>query len=155
KMRGTQNTGPEVRIDWDATEEARMERALALKIANPEEFADLDEDEIPDLIRVPYIPEVDYKFKRIEERWEPDSKAVAFLMLDRSGSMGGDPLAIAKFYFLLNILFLRTKYKTVEIVMIAHDAVPHRIRDEREFYQIEVDGGTMFVPSYDFIWEIA
>lgn len=155
KMRGMQHTGPDVRIDWEATEEARMERALALKYANPEDFADLEDDEIPDLIRVPYIPEFDYRYRRIEERWEPDSKAVAFLMLDRSGSMGGDPLAIAKFYFLLNILFLRTKYKTVEIVMIAHDSMPHRIMDEREFYQIEVDGGTMFVSSYDMIWEIA
>lgn len=97
----------------------------------------------------------DFIYQRVEIKFEPDSKCVVFLNLDRSGSMGGDPLAIAKFYFLLNILFLRTKYKLVEIVMIAHDAQAYEIPDEKDFYKVEVAGGTMFVPTYEMTLAIA
>lgn len=97
----------------------------------------------------------DFIYQRVEIKYEPDSKCVAFLNLDRSGSMGGDPLAIAKFYFLLNILFLRTKYKHVDIVMIAHDAQAYEIPDEKDFYKVEVSGGTMFVPTYEMTLAIA
>lgn len=154
KIRGISPKGPRARIDWMATSIARIERALAMKNANPEDFADMDEEDIPDIDRIPFEEE-DLRFKRVEERWDPDSKAVAFLVLDRSGSMGGDPLAIAKFFFLLNILFLRYRYKDVRIVMIAHDAQAYEIQDERDFYKIEVDGGTMFVPAYELAWNIA
>jgi uncharacterized sporulation protein YeaH/YhbH (DUF444 family) len=97
----------------------------------------------------------DFIYQRVEIKYEPDSKCVVFLNLDRSGSMGGDPLAIAKFYFLLNILFLRTKYKFVDIVMIAHDAQAYEIPDEKDFYKVEVAGGTMFVPTYEMTLAIA
>jgi uncharacterized sporulation protein YeaH/YhbH (DUF444 family) len=97
----------------------------------------------------------DFLYQRVEVKYEPDSKAVAFLVLDRSGSMGGDPLAIAKFYFLLNILFLRTRYKDVQVVMVAHDAQAYEILEEKSFYQIEVGGGTMFGPAYEKVLEIA
>jgi uncharacterized sporulation protein YeaH/YhbH (DUF444 family) len=97
----------------------------------------------------------DFIYRRVEVKFEPDSKAVAFLVLDRSGSMGGDPLAIAKFYFLLNVLFLRTRYKDVQVVLVAHDAQAYEIEDESKFYQIEVGGGTMFGPAYEKVLEIA
>jgi uncharacterized sporulation protein YeaH/YhbH (DUF444 family) len=96
----------------------------------------------------------DMKFGRIEEKMEPDSKAVAFLLMDRSGSMQ-DAIAIAKAFFLLNILFLRAKYKNVVIVMIAHDAHAERIMDERKFYQIEAGGGTVAIPAWKMTLEIA
>ena len=155
KLRGMQPNGPDARIDWEETEVARIERAIAMLNANPQDFPGLDPDkDIPGHDLVP-IEEIDKRYKRIEERYDPDSKAVAFLLLDRSGSMGGDPLAIAKFYFLLNVLFLRTKYKDVAVVMIAHDAAAYRITNEMEFYQIEVAGGTMFVPAYEMTLDIA
>ena len=109
---------------------------------------------IPEVDVVPFHKS-DFRFGRIEERMEPDSKAVAFLILDRSGSMSGDPLAIAKAYFLLNILFLRAKYKNVAIVMIAHDAHAERIVDEKNFYRIEASGGTVAVPAWKMTVEIA
>lgn len=110
--------------------------------------------------KIPMVDEVpfhksDMRFGRIEERKEPDSKAVAFLILDRSGSMDGDPLAIAKAFFLLNILFLRAKYKNVEIVMIAHDAHAERIADEKKFYKIAAGGGTVAVPAWKMTLDIA
>lgn len=110
--------------------------------------------QIPGVEEVPFH-KTDMRYGRIEEKMEPDSKAVAFLLLDRSGSMNGDPIAIAKAFFLLNILFLRAKYKNVAIVMIAHDAHAERILDERKFYQIEAGGGTVAVPAWKMCLEIA
>ncbi len=110
--------------------------------------------DIPGVEEVPFHKS-DLKYGRIEEKMEPDSKAVAFLLLDRSGSMNGDPIAIAKAFFLLNILFLRAKYKNVAIVMIAHDAKAERILDEKKFYQIEASGGTVAVPAWKMALEIA
>lgn len=154
KIRGITPRGPRARIDWMASEMKRTARAIAVRLNEPERFAHLEEDEVPDQELVPFEPE-DLCYRRAEERWDPDSKAVAFLILDRSGSMGGEPLAIAKFFFLLNILFLRYRYKDVRIVMIAHDGQAYEIQNEEDFYKIEVDGGTMFVPAYEMTWQIA
>ncbi len=164
KYRGTQPTGPKPRFKKPDTARARIRRAIGLRNANPEKFEDeLDEAlaadkkknrRIPDTKQVPFAKK-DFRYHKVEETLDDDSKAVVFFMLDRSGSMGGEPLAIAKAYFLLNLLFLRTKYKDVRVVMIAHDARPYRIDDEKKFYQIEVDGGTMFVNSYEEIFKIA
>lgn len=111
-------------------------------------------NDIPGVDQVPFHKS-DMRYGRIEERKEPDSKCVVFLLLDRSGSMDGDPLVIAKAFFLLNIIFLRAKYKTVEIVMIAHDAHAERIADERKFYQIAAGGGTVAVPAWKMTLDIA
>lgn len=108
---------------------------------------------IPGVEEVPFHKS-DLRFGRIEERTEPDSKAVAFLLMDRSGSMS-EAIHIAKAFFLLNILFLRAKYKNVAIVMIAHDAHAERILDEKKFYQIEAGGGTVAVPAWKMTVEIA
>lgn len=110
--------------------------------------------EIPGVEEVPFHKS-DMKYGRIEEKYEPDSKAVAFLLLDRSGSMSGDPIAIAKAFFLLNVLFLRAKYKSVAIVMIAHDSNAVRIQDESQFFKIEAGGGTVAVPAWKLALEIA
>ncbi|MFX5752213.1 DUF444 family protein, partial [Acinetobacter baumannii] len=53
------------------------------------------------------------------------------------------------------VLFLRTRYKDVAIVMVAHDAQAYEIQEEKNFYQIEVGGGTMFVPAYQMVLDIA
>jgi len=69
--------------------------------------------------------------------------------------MDGEPLAIAKAFFLLNILFLRAKYKHVAIVMIAHDAHAERIMNELDFYKIAAGGGTMATPAYELTLKLA
>jgi uncharacterized sporulation protein YeaH/YhbH (DUF444 family) len=152
KYRGTQPNGPKPRWKKTETARARIRRAIGMKNAEPEKYADEDE-KIPSIKKVPFHKK-DFKYHRVEEREDDDSKCVVFFVLDRSGSMGGDPLAIAKAYFLLNLLFLRTKYKEVVVVMVAHDAQAYHIEDERKFYQIEVDGGTMFGPAYELCYQL-
>ncbi len=110
--------------------------------------------EIPGVDEVPFHKS-DMRYGRIEEKTEPDSNAAAFLILDTSGSMSGDPITIAKAFFFLNILFLRAKYKNVAIIMISHNAAATRHKDEKKYFQIEAGGGTVAVPAWKMCLEIA
>jgi uncharacterized sporulation protein YeaH/YhbH (DUF444 family) len=126
KYRGVQPTGPKPRLRKGDTARARVRRSIGMRNANPDDpkFAALLEDEkkkkIPSVQDVPFHKK-DFRYNRVEETLDDESKAVIFFVLDRSGSMGGDPLMIAKAFFVLNLMFLRNKYKDVKVVMIAHD----------------------------------
>ena len=89
----------------------------------------------PTIEEVPFHKS-DLRYNRLQEKFDPDSKAVVFLVLDRSGSMDGDPIRLCKLYFFLCVLFLRTRYKNVEIVLISHDAVDYLWKHEGEFFNI-------------------
>lgn len=154
KMRGLKRTGPMVRMDKKATAIARLERFRSTYNAHPDRFPDLNPDDNPTVEEFPFH-KVDLRYKRVEERWDPDSRAVVFMNLDVSGSMGGEPLAIAKFYFLLNLIWLRTRYNDVSVVYIAHNARAERIRSEKDFFRVGENGGTMFCPTYELSWQIA
>ena len=113
-----------------------------------------DGEVIPTTMEVPFHKS-DFRFNRIEEKDDPDSKAMVELILDRSGSMGGDPIIIAKAYFFLCVLFLKTKYKEVAIVMISHDGQEYLWKTEEEFFKIGASGGTVAVPAWELAYNIA
>lgn len=154
KMRGLKRTGPSVRMDKKATAVARLERFRATRNSRPDEFPQFLDDEANPTVEDFPFHKVDLRYKRIEERWDPDSKAVVFFELDTSGSMSGEPLAMAKFYFLLNLIWLRTKYNEVKVVYIAHNHRAERIRDEADFFKTDVNGGTGFACAHELVWEI-
>lgn len=153
RMRGLKRSGPRVRMDLKATAIARIERFMATINARPEDYPGLSPENIPTVEEFPFN-KVDLRYKRVEENWDPDSKAVVFFELDTSGSMAGEPLAIAKFYFLLNLIWLRTKYKDVAVVYIAHNHRAERIRSEKDFFRITDNGGTAFWPAHELVWQI-
>src|SRR5262249_32502424 len=103
---------------------------------------------------VPFA-KTDFRYNRVEERDEPDSKCMVALVLDRSGSMSGDPLVIAKAWFLLNVIFLRTKYKDVALVLISHDAIDWLWNNEEEFFKIGAGGGTIAAPAWEAVFRVA
>jgi uncharacterized sporulation protein YeaH/YhbH (DUF444 family) len=154
KVRGIKKSGPESRIDNEATFVARLERWRATYNARPEDYPDLTADDIPTVEQFPYDL-TDNRYKRIEEKWEPDSKAVVFLLLDTSGSMYGETIAIARFYFLLNLIWLRSRYEEVDIVYIPHGGWAMEVETEEEFFGIDANGGTDFVPAYELSMDIA
>jgi len=160
KFRGVQPTGPKPRLRKGDTARARIRRAIGMRNANPEDpkYAKLVIDEnrkkIPGTMDVPFHKQ-DFRYNRVEETLDDESKAVVFFVLDRSGSMGGEPLMIAKAFFVLNLMFLRNKYKEVKVVMIGHDAHAFRVEDETKFFQIEAGGGTVSEPAYQMVYDIA
>ncbi len=154
KVRGQRNTGPEARKIDEATFIARLERFRTMYNAHPEDFPDLSIDDIPTVEQFPYS-HLDDRFKRVEERWDPDSKAVVFFEFDTSASMGGEPMAIARFYFLLNLVWLRGRYGQIDVVFIAHNAEAFRVESEQDFFRITDGGGTMFSPAHELCMTIA
>jgi len=113
-----------------------------------------DGEIIPSTLEVPFH-KTDMRFSRIEEKDDPDSKAMVALVLDRSGSMDGDPMIIAKAYFFICVMFLKTKYKEVAIVMISHDGQEYLWKTEEEFFKIGASGGTVAVPAWELVYNIA
>ncbi len=143
KVRGTKRSGPMVRWNKKETAIARIERFHAAVNSRPEDYPGLTAESMPTVEEFPF-KDVDLRFTRVEERWDPDSKAVVFFELDCSGSMADEPMAIAKFFFLITLLWLRTKYFGVTVVMIAHNHKAERIPDEADFFRVREDGGTQF-----------
>jgi uncharacterized sporulation protein YeaH/YhbH (DUF444 family) len=109
---------------------------------------------LPSIEEVPFH-EDDFRFNRLQDKYDPDSQAVVFFLLDRSGSMQGDPLSLCKMYFFLCVLFLRSRYKDVEIVLISHDGQDYLWKTEEEFFNIGAGGGTVVESSLKLIHDIA
>jgi uncharacterized sporulation protein YeaH/YhbH (DUF444 family) len=154
KTRGVKRNGPMARLDKLATAKARLERFFGARNARPEEFAHLPSHRLPTVKEFPFH-KVDLRFRRIEEVWDPDSKAVIFYELDTSGSMYGEPLNMAKFFFLLMLIWLRSKYERVTVVYIAHSGNARRIRDEKDFFRVDANGGTRFTDAHELVVSIA
>lgn len=127
---------------------------LRIRIASYVFQKERDGGGIPTVSEVPFHKN-DLRFNRIEEKDDPDSKAWVALVLDRSGSMSGDPIIIAKAYFFICVLFLKTKYKEVAISMISHDAQEYLWKTEEEFFKIGAGGGTVAVPAWELVYNIA
>lgn len=92
--------------------------------------------------------EDDLRFKVWDEKEEFHSNAAVYLLLDRSGSMTTEKKYIAKSFFFWMVRFLKLKYKTVDMVFIAHDTEA-RIVPERDFFSISNSGGTMCSSALD------
>lgn len=163
KFRGIQKVGPKPFFRRKDSAVARIRRSIGVRNAHPENFEHLYKDAEGKPFERPLIPGTkdvpfkrrDFRFERVEEVLDEDSKAVIFFVLDRSVSMDGLPLLLAKAYFYLNLMFLRSKYKQVHVVMIAHDAGAHRIMEEEKFFGVGVDGGTDPVPAWQMVHDIA
>ena len=69
---------------------------------------------------VPYIDPFDIRFNRFEQQPEPNTKAVMFCLMDVSGSMGEREKDLAKRFFILLHLFLKRRYKRIDVIFVRH-----------------------------------
>ncbi|MEZ5937097.1 MAG: YeaH/YhbH family protein [Hyphomonadaceae bacterium] len=91
---------------------------------------------------VPFIDPLDVRYRRFEQVPQPVARAVMFCLMDVSGSMDEHMKDLAKRFYSLLYLFLKTRYKRVEVVFIRHTHEAREVDEETFFYSRE-SGGTV------------
>lgn len=113
--------------------------------ADPERLAELRQEHARLALkakRIPFLDPVDVRFNRFESRPKPVAQAVMFCLMDVSGSMTEHMKDLAKRFFMLLYLFLRRRYKSVDIVFIRHTHEAKEVDEDNFFYATET-GGTV------------
>jgi len=106
------------------------------------------------LIRVPYLDELDLRFRNRVAIPAPISRAVMFCLMDVSASMDEQRKDLAKRFFALLYLFLSRKYEHVELVFIRHTDEPEEV-DENTFFHDTRSGGTVVLTALELAHRIA
>ncbi len=70
--------------------------------------------------RIPFIDPIDIRYRRFETVPKPVAQAVMFCLMDVSGSMTEHMKDLAKRFYMLLYVFLKRRYRHVEIVFIRH-----------------------------------
>lgn len=124
------------------------EEKASLLEENPKdsERISLLDEEISDLKRrlkaLPFIDDLDLRYRNQVKVPVPSSKAVMFCLMDVSGSMTQDVKDIAKRFYILLYLFLEKNYDHIELVFIRHHTSAKEV-DENEFFYSRETGGTI------------
>lgn len=95
----------------------------------------------------------DLRYKTWEEKYKFESSAVVLAMMDTSGSMGTYEKYIARTFYFWMARFLRSKYRRVEMVFIAHHTRAREV-NEAEFFSKGESGGTRCSSAYRLALEI-
>lgn len=99
------------------------------------------------------LDDIDLRFRNKIFKTDRINKAVIFLVLDASGSMSTIMFNIAKQLFYLFSLFIKTNYKTHEIVYIVHSHTAVEVTRE-QFFSVRQDGGTYFLSAFKLVKKI-
>lgn len=115
------------------------------------------QQQIADLERrlklVPFIDDIDLRYRNQVRVPVPSSKAVMFCLMDVSGSMTQDVKDIAKRFYILLYLFLQKNYEHIEIVFIRHHTSAKEVSEEDFFYSRET-GGTIVSSALKLMHQI-
>ena len=110
------------------------------------------EEEIAGLTKradaINFLEKTDLRYNNFVRQPNPMTKAVVFLAMDVSGSMGEREKTIAKKFFVLLYLFLRRKYKDIDVVFIRHHHTAEEC-DQETFFNKPETGGTIVSTAYD------
>jgi len=180
KRAGITNSGSPTQINLIRTMRNAQGRRLALKrpklslVKELQEQLDLLEREDPlseetrekivalkaELARVVskrkwvgFIDPVDLRYNSYTEQPVPTSQAVMFCLMDVSGSMGEREKDLAKRFYMLLHLFLKRRYKKVDVVFIRHTHDAQEV-DEQEFFYSRQSGGTIVSTALDKMLEV-
>ncbi len=91
---------------------------------------------------IPYIDPLDVRYKRFDPHPKPVAQAVMFCLMDVSGSMTEHMKDLAKRFYILLYIFLKRRYKNVEVVFIRHTHQASEV-DEDTFFHSPETGGTV------------
>src|SRR4030088_1630294 len=115
-------------LDCDAERRIELEAELAVLKAK--------------MRRIPFIDPIDIRYRRFETVPKPVAQAVMFCLMDVSGSMTEHMKDLAKRFYMLLYVFLKRRYRRVEIVFIRHTDRAEEV-DEDTFFHGPASGGTL------------
>ena len=100
--------------------------------------------------RVPFLDEVDLRYRYRSEEPQPVSQAVMFCLMDVSASMTEAKKDLAKRFFTLLYIFLARKYQQVQVVFIRHTEEAEEV-EEQEFFHGTASGGTVVLSALEMM----
>src|SRR5881392_918985 len=157
---GYATSGSPANISVSRTVRLALARRVALRRPRPETIAALeaeldncDEARRSELLaeiealrakarRIPFIDPIDIRFRRFETVPKPVAQAVMFCLMDVSGSMTEHMKDLAKRFYILLYIFLKRRYKHVDVVFIRHTHQASEV-DEDTFFHSPETGGTV------------
>lgn len=162
---GYRASGPPATLSVSRTMRNSLSRRTALKRPRPEEVAALEaeiarlDDEgghdekvaalreelarkMRRMVLVPFIDPIDVRYRRYDQVPKPVARAVMFCLMDVSGSMDEHMKDLAKRFYSLLYLFLKRRYKRVDVVFIRHTHEAKEV-DEETFFHSRESGGTV------------
>jgi uncharacterized protein len=157
---GYATSGSPANISISRTVSRALARRVALRRPRPEaiekleaQVADCDEERRAELLaeieamkakarRIPFIDPIDIRYRRFETVPKPVAQAVMFCLMDVSGSMSEHMKDLAKRFYMLLYVFLKRRYRHVEIVFIRHTDRAEEV-DEDTFFHGPASGGTL------------
>jgi uncharacterized protein len=157
---GYATSGSPANISVSRTVRLALARRVALRRPRPEQIAELeaelvdcDEERRAALLaeidalkakqqRIPFIDPIDIRYRRFETLPKPVAQAVMFCLMDVSGSMTEHMKDLAKRFYMLLYVFLKRRYRHVEIVFIRHTDRAEEV-DEETFFHGPASGGTL------------
>jgi len=168
---GYSTSGSPANISISRTVSRALARRVALRRPRPEEIEELEaeletcepsrrEELIAEiealkskLRRIPFIDPIDIRFRRFETVPKPVAQAVMFCLMDVSGSMTEHMKDLAKRFYMLLYVFLKRRYRHVEIVFIRHTDRAEEV-DEDTFFHGPASGGTLVSAALEAMHEI-
>jgi uncharacterized sporulation protein YeaH/YhbH (DUF444 family) len=171
KNAGFTHSGPSTALSVMRTMKASLARRIALLPVAEEEDEDQDQGdakenaepalysgELPPHAkkRAPYVPfldEIDLRYRHRVQVPEPSTNAVMFCLMDVSASMDEAKKDLAKRFYTLLYLFLTRKYESVDLVFIRHTDEAEEV-DEQSFFYGNKSGGTEIMPAVELMQEI-
>ena len=144
KRKGYRAAGIRVRLDKRRTVRAKVRRRMATQ-----HVSEADADDRP---RFPFHDD-DLTYRHMVTDTHKESNAVVLCLMDTSGSMDTMKKYLARSFFFLLYQFIRTKYRNVEIVFIAHHTEAREVSEEEFFHKGE-SGGTFISSAYQKAIEI-
>jgi uncharacterized sporulation protein YeaH/YhbH (DUF444 family) len=131
-----------------------LKQSLARRIAAKDRPELLDETGPASKKRhVPFIDEVDLRYRYRIQVPKPVSQAVMFCLMDVSGSMTEEKKDLAKRFYSLLYLFLTRKYEKVDLVFVRHTDDASEVNEE-EFFHGNYSGGTVVLSALELMKEI-
>ena len=169
---GYATSGSPANISVSRTVSRALARRVALRRPRPEAISELeaeledcdDEAQKSELIarieslkskmrRIPWFDPIDVRYRRFETYPKPVAQAVMFCLMDVSGSMSEHMKDLAKRFYMLLYVFLKRRYRHVEIVFIRHTDRAEEV-DEQTFFYGPASGGTMVSSALAAMHEI-